>query len=51
MLPKGNFIPVPLMCKVVFDAPLHVAEGEDKDTFLTRARSALLALKPKSEGA
>lgn len=51
VLPKGSFIPVPLMCKVVFGAPLHVAEGEDKDTFLTRARSALLALKPKSEGA
>ncbi len=51
VLPKGSFIPVPLMCKVVFGAPLYVAEGEDKDSFLTRARSALLALKPKSEGA
>lgn len=51
VLPKGSFIPVPLMCKVVFGTPLHVAEGEDKDRFLARARSALLALKPKSEGA
>lgn len=51
VLPKGSFIPVPLMCKVIFGAPLLVAEGEDKDAFLTRARAALLALKPKTEGA
>lgn len=51
VLPKGSFIPVPLMCKVVFGTPLHVEDGEEKDAFLTRARSALLALKPKSESA
>ena len=51
VLPKGSFVPVPLMCKVVFGAPLHVGEDEEKGAFLTRARSALLALKPKTEGA
>lgn len=51
VLPKGSFVPVPLMCKVIFGTPLHVGEGEDKEQFLTRARDALLALKPKAEGA
>lgn len=51
VLPKGSFIPVPLMCKVIFGEPLHVGEDETKDTFLTRARAALLSLKPRQEDA
>ena len=51
VLPKGAFVPVPLMCKVVFGAPLHVGEDEGKDAFLTRARAALLSLKPQTEAA
>ncbi|MDO5640892.1 MAG: lysophospholipid acyltransferase family protein [Paracoccus sp. (in: a-proteobacteria)] len=50
VLPKGSFIPVPLMCKVIFGAPLHVGAGETKEAFLARARAALLALKPRAEG-
>lgn len=50
VLPKGAFVPVPLMCKVIFGAPLHVGADEGKDAFLTRAREALLALNPKQEG-
>lgn len=49
VLPKGALIPVPLMCKVIFGAPLHLAPDESKDNFLTRASAALLALKPKPE--
>lgn len=49
VLPKGSFIPVPLMCRTVFGAPLHLRADEDKDAFLTRARNALLALRPNPE--
>lgn len=51
VLPKGSFIPVPLMCKVVFGAPLHVAQDETKEDFLARARAALLSLRPRTEDA
>lgn len=50
VLPKGAIVPVPLMCKVIFGAPLQAGDGEGKEAFLTRARDALLALKPKQEG-
>lgn len=50
VMPKGEFIPVPLMCSVTFGPPLHVAEGEAVDAFLARARDALLALRPARNG-
>lgn len=46
VMPKGEFIPVPLMCKTIFGAPLRLAEGESKTDFLDRARDALLDLRP-----
>ncbi|MTH79056.1 lysophospholipid acyltransferase family protein [Paracoccus aestuariivivens] len=49
VLPKGAFIPVPLMCEVVFGAPMKVQDDETKDEFLMRSRDALLALRPRSE--
>lgn len=49
VLPKGAFIPVPLMCKVIFGAPIHLQDGEAKPDFLNRARDALLALRPQTE--
>jgi 1-acyl-sn-glycerol-3-phosphate acyltransferase len=45
ILPKGELLPVPMLSRVVFGAPLPVVAGEDKDVFLTRARAALLQLK------
>ena len=45
VLPKGEIIPVPIMCKIVFGAPMRVAAGEDKAAFLARARTAMLALR------
>ena len=50
VMPKGEFVPIPLICTVTFGAPLHVEEGEDKDVFLTRASDALLALAPQKNG-
>lgn len=44
VMPKGEIIPLPLMCTVSFGAPVHIAADECKDAFLARAASALLAL-------
>jgi hypothetical protein len=44
VLPKGETIPVPLLCTVNFGAPMRIAAGEKKPAFLERARAALLGL-------
>lgn len=44
VMPKGEFVPIPLLCTVTFGAPLQARGGEDKAAFLDRARTALLAL-------
>jgi 1-acyl-sn-glycerol-3-phosphate acyltransferase len=44
VLPKGEMIPVPLLCSVNFGAPLQLRAGEDKARFLEHARRALLEL-------
>jgi len=49
VMPKGEVLPVPLLCTVTFGAPIHVGEAEDKDAFLARARAALLALAPNGK--
>lgn len=46
IMPKGEVIPLPLICTVTFGAPIKVAEGESKDAFLKRAADALCALAP-----
>lgn len=48
VMPKGEFLPVPLLCSVTFGTPLLVKDGEDKGAFIARARDALLALKPEN---
>jgi 1-acyl-sn-glycerol-3-phosphate acyltransferase len=50
VMPKGEIIPLPLMCTVTFGAPIHLAEGEDKAAFLDRAATALLALRAREGG-
>lgn len=47
IMPKGEVIPLPLICTVTFGAPLHIQEGESKDAFLKRASDALAALRPE----
>lgn len=44
VMPKGEVIPVPLLCSVTFGTPLTINDGEEKAAFLTRAQDALAAL-------
>jgi len=46
VMPKGEVVPVPILCTVTFGAPLALQDGEDKRAFLDRARAAVLALRP-----
>ena len=51
VMPKGEIIPIPLLCTVTFGAPVRPGQHEDMGAFLTRARDALLALAPKKDDA
>jgi 1-acyl-sn-glycerol-3-phosphate acyltransferase len=44
VMPKGEIVPIPLLCTVTFGAPLRLSDCEDKTAFLDRARNALLDL-------
>ena len=46
VMPKGEVVPVPILCTVTFGEPLRLASGEDKRAFLDRARQAVLAVRP-----
>ena len=43
VMPKGEVVPVPILCTVTFGAPLALGPGEDKREFLQRARAAVMA--------
>ena len=45
ILPKGEFLPVPMVSRVSFGPSLSLGEGEAKDEFLGRARRALEELR------
>jgi 1-acyl-sn-glycerol-3-phosphate acyltransferase len=47
VMPKGEFLPVPLLCTVTLGVPLTLEPGEERGPFLDRARAALLALSVK----
>ncbi len=46
VMPKGEVVPVPILCTVTFGAPMQIKDGEDKRAFLERARAEVMALKP-----
>ena len=46
VMPKGEVVPVPILCTVTFGVPMTLAPGEDKRAFLERARAAVLAVRP-----
>ena len=45
VMPKGEVVPVPILCSVTFGAPIRVEPGEERRTFLDRARQAVIALR------
>ena len=49
VMPKGELVPIPLLCTVTFGAPLAAAAGEAKDAFNQRSHAALLALAPSRD--
>jgi len=46
ILPKGEFLPVPLVSSLTFGAPIQISDEETKAAFLARAREAVCGLKP-----
>lgn len=51
VIPKGELIPVPMVCTVSYGAPLALQPDEGKDAFLRRAEQAVLALRPQESQA
>ncbi len=47
VMPKGKWLPLPLLCTTTFGEPLRLGASEDKHAFLERTRAALLALSPE----
>lgn len=47
VMPKGRFLPLPLLCTTSFGAPLSLEDGESKEQFLERSRAALLTMAPE----
>ncbi|MFM9106141.1 MAG: lysophospholipid acyltransferase family protein [Chloroflexota bacterium] len=45
IMPKGEFLPVPQLSRIVFGPPMHRQDGESKADFLARARDAVIALE------
>ncbi len=45
VMPKGEFLPVPLLSCISIGAPIWLEPGEGKTDFLNRARQAVLNLK------
>ncbi len=45
VLPKGEVVPVPVLCSVTFGAPITLTPGEERAAFLERARNAVIALR------
>ena len=45
VMPKGEVVPVPVLCSVTFGAPIQLEAGEERRAFLDRARSAVVALR------
>jgi 1-acyl-sn-glycerol-3-phosphate acyltransferase len=45
LMPKGEVVPVPMLCSVTFGAPLALGDGEDRGAFLSRARQAVVDLR------
>jgi 1-acyl-sn-glycerol-3-phosphate acyltransferase len=47
ILPRGEFLPVPLLSSLTFGPPMWLEAGEPKTEFLARAREAVVRLRDK----
>lgn len=45
VMPKGQVVPVPVLCSVTFGVPMRVQDGESCRDFLQRARAQVVALR------
>ncbi len=45
ILPKGEFLPVPLLATATFGRALHLGADETREAFLERTRAAVVALR------
>lgn len=45
VLPRGEFLPVPLLSRVTFGPPIWLEAGEGKNEFLSRARESVRKLR------
>ncbi len=45
VMPKGEVVPVPILCSVTFGEPIRLEAGEERRAFLDRARQAVIALR------
>jgi 1-acyl-sn-glycerol-3-phosphate acyltransferase len=45
VMPKGEVVPVPVLCSVTFGTPLQLGADEARADFLKRARDAVIALR------
>jgi 1-acyl-sn-glycerol-3-phosphate acyltransferase len=45
ILPKGHLLPVPMLSRITFGAPIRLQPDESKETFLERARQSVRTLK------
>lgn len=45
LMPKGEVVPVPILCSVTFGAPVALEPDEARGAFLTRARQAVVDLR------
>ena len=45
VMPKGEVVPVPILCSVTFGAPIILGPDEERRAFLDRAREAVIALR------
>ena len=45
VMPKGEVVPVPVLCSVTFGVPIQLEAGEERRAFLDRARNAVIALR------
>ena len=47
VMPKGEFLPIPLLSCISIGAPIWLESGENRNDFLARARQSVLDLKEK----